>query len=330
MTQASPGTGGKPVGDARAPGITVAAVDVGSNTVRLLIAKVTASGLRRLDRRSVVTRLAEGVDRTGRLHPEAVGRTLDVLATYAGLVAASGCDRVGVIATSAVRDATNRAIFTEPARATMGVPARVLSGEEEAAMAFAGTIGAGVGRPPLLVIDVGGGSTEFVAGSRAVEWAVSVDIGSVRLTERLLPDRPASAAAVAVAYRQVAGLFAAQVQVPHPVGTVVGVGGTFTALAAIHRRLPVHDPQRVHGTVVSAADLEALVQRLASLDLAATRAIPSLDPARAPVLLAGAVVAHAAVRHVGAASVTASEHDILDGLALALVGTVASARPPLA
>lgn len=278
----------------------------------------------------MVTRLAEGVDRTGCLHPEAVARTLDVLASYAELVAAAGCDRVGVIATSAVRDAANRDIFTAPAQATMGVPARVLSGEEEAAMAFAGTIGAGIGPPPLLVIDVGGGSTEFVAGNRAVEWAVSVDIGSVRLTERLLPDRPATTEEVAAAHRHVAGLFAAQVTVPQPVRTVVGVGGTFTALAAIHLRLPVHDPQRVHGTALGAADLDSRVQHLASLDLAATRAIPSLDPARAPVLLAGAVVALAAVRHVGAASVMASEHDILDGLAQALAGAVASPRPPLA
>jgi len=297
----------------------VAAVDVGSNTVRLLIAERSGDGLLRLERRSIVTRLAQGVDRTGRLDPDAVQRSLAALRSLARSIAAAGCDRVGLIATSATREAANRAEFTESAAVVMGVPVVVLTGAEEAAMSFAGTIGGGAGEPPFVVIDLGGGSTEFVAGSDRVERAVSVDMGSVRLTERMLPHRPATPDAVAAADEHVAALFADEVSVPERIGTVIGVGGTFTSLAAIHLGLAAYDPARVHGTVMTTDDLDSLVADLARLDLAATEAIPSLDPARAPVLLGGAVVAAAAVRHTGMADVTVSEYDILDGLSRSLL-----------
>ncbi len=299
----------------------VAAVDVGSNTVRLLVAEVVDGALRRVDRRSTVTRLAQGVDRSGRLDPAAVERSLEAVAVYAAAIGTAGCDRVGVIATSAVRDAANRTEFTEPAHALLGVAPEVLTGTEEAEMSFAGAITGAIGDPPFLVIDLGGGSTEFVHGVDRVESGVSVDIGSVRLTERMLPNRPAPSTAVEAARRYVAGLFTEQVKVTGEIATVIGVGGTFTSLAAIHLGLEEYDPERVHGTVVPVLGFDILVDELARLDLAATAAIPSLDPARAPVLLGGAVVAATAVHHVGAIAVTVSEHDILDGLALSLATT---------
>jgi exopolyphosphatase/guanosine-5'-triphosphate,3'-diphosphate pyrophosphatase len=299
----------------------VAAVDVGSNTVRLLVAEVVDGALRRVDRRSIVTRLAQGVDRSGRLDAAAVERSLEAVEVYAAAIGTAGCDRVGVIATSAVRDAANRAEFTEPAHALLGVTPEVLTGPEEAEMSFAGAITGAIGDPPFLVIDLGGGSTEFVHGADRVESGVSVDIGSVRLTERMLPNRPAPSTAVEAARRYVAGLFTEQVKVTGEIATVIGVGGTFTSLAAIHLGLEEHDPERVHGTVVPVLGFDILVDELARLDLAATAAIPSLDPARAPVLLGGAVVAATAVHHVGAIAVTVSEHDILDGLALSLATT---------
>ena len=298
----------------------VAAIDVGSNTVRLLIADVTDHDLRQVERRSIVTRLAQGVDRSGRLDPDAITRSLAAVSTYADAIAAAGCDKVGVVATSAARDAVNRADFTEPARALVASLPVVLTGPEEAAMSFAGAVSGAVGDPPFLVIDIGGGSTEFVSGTDTVESGVSVDIGSVRLTERMLPDRPATPGGVEAARRHVTALFAAQVTVPEQIGTVIGVGGTYTSLAAIHLSLPTDDPDRVHGTVVPIEGLDRLVDSLSGMDLAAIEAIPSLDPARAPVLLGGAVVAAAAVRHVGAEQVTVSEHDILDGLAMQLAG----------
>jgi exopolyphosphatase/guanosine-5'-triphosphate,3'-diphosphate pyrophosphatase len=301
----------------------VAAVDVGSNTVRLLVADAVDGALRRLDRRSIVTRLAQGVDRSGRLDPAAVERSLDAVEVYAAAIGTAGCDRVGVIATSAVRDAANRSEFTEPAGALLGVAPVVLTGPEEAEMSFAGAVTGAIGEPPFLVIDLGGGSTEFVSGTDRVEWGVSVDIGSVRLTERMLPNRPAPSTAVEAARRHVAGLFAEQVKLPAEIATVIGVGGTFTSLTAIHLGLEEYDSERVHGTVVPVLGLDILVDELARLDPASTAAIPSLDPARAPVLLGGAVVAATAIRHVGAIAVTVSERDILDGLALALVSGTA-------
>ncbi len=300
----------------------VAAIDVGSNTVRLLIADVTEQGLRQVERRSIVTRLAHGVDRTGRLDPDAITRSLAAVSSYADAIAVARCDKVGVAATSAARDAANRTDFTEPARALVASLPVVLTGPEEAAMSFAGAISGAVGEPPFMVIDIGGGSTEFVFGTDTVESGVSVDIGSVRLTERRLPDRPASSEQVEAARDHVAELFAAEVEVPEGIVTVVGVGGTYTSLAAIHLSLSAYDQDRVHGTVVPLDALDRLVRSLSEMDLVATEAIPSLDPARAPVLLGGAVVAAAAVRHVGAEQVTVSEHDILDGLALSLAGDV--------
>lgn len=298
--------------------VRVAAVDIGTNTTRLLIADVVDGGMTRLDRRSIVTRLGQGVDVGRVLAPEAIDRTVAVLGVYGEAIRAAVCQRVRAVATSAVRDGANRDVFLATAATALGAPLEVIGGDEEAALSFAGATTGVSGAPPYLVIDPGGGSTEFVLGVSSPSYAVSVDIGSVRLTERVLPDHPASPHQLAAARRHVDDLLAAAVALPAPPGTVVGVGGTFTSLAAIHLRLATYDPDRVHGTILAAADLGGLAGWLATLTMEQTAGIPSLDPARAPVLLGGAVVAERSARHVGAGSILVSEHDILDGVVLSV------------
>jgi exopolyphosphatase / guanosine-5'-triphosphate,3'-diphosphate pyrophosphatase len=197
----------------------------------------------------------------------------------------------------------------------IGVEPEVVSGEEEAMLSFRGAVWGLPGPLPALVIDPGGGSTEFVVGDRYAR-AVSVDIGSVRLSERRLPDRPASPEQLAAARMHVATLFASVPVVG--VERVIGVGGTFTSLGAIHLGIAQHDRDLVHGTVLRLADLDGVVERLAGLTVQQTAAIPALEPGRAPVLLAGAVVAAEAVRRSGHDEVAVSEADLLDAMAVEL------------
>ena len=297
----------------------VAAGDIGTNSTRLLIAEVAGERVTPLERRVVVTGLGAGVDRAGRLGEAGVARTLEVLAGYAGAARQAGAAALRVVATAAVRAAEDREEFLDRAAAALGVRPEVISGEEEAVLSFEGATSGLVGPAPYLVIDVGGGSTEFVFGTAAPDLAHSVDLGSRRLTERCLPGRPAGPAAVEAARRAAAAAFAA-VGLPGIPGTVVGVGGTYTALAAIALGLPAYDPERVHGAVVTLGGLDALVARLAGMSLAAIAALPSLDPARAPVLLGGAVVGAEALRRSGRDEVVVSEADLLDGIARRLAG----------
>ena len=194
----------------------------------------------------------------------------------------------------------------------------LISGDTEARLSFRGATTSLDGDPPFLVIDPGGGSTEFVFGAGSPDFAVSVDIGSVRLTERLLPDRPAEPVDVVTAAASVEAMFTG-VDLPDVPGTVVGVGGTYTSLGAIALDLPAYDRLQVHGSRLSLDRLTALVAELAAMTVAETAAIPSLDPARAPVLLGGAVVAEAALRRSGAREIVVSEADILDGIAYMLL-----------
>ncbi len=290
----------------------VAAVDVGTNTTRLLIADVAANGsLAWVARRVTVTGLGWGLDRTGRIGEEGMAKTVAVLAEYRRELDAHGVEAVGAVATAATREASNRDQFLSRAEVALGHLPEVVSGEEEAALTFAGVLSDVAGDPPYLVIDPGGGSTEFVLGEGDPSYAVSVKMGSVRLTDRCLPDHPASAEQVAAAAAAAREAFAV-VELPSPPGTVVGVGGTFTALAAI----AADAPEQVHRPVLDAGRLDELVEWLATLTVEETAAIPSLDPARAPVLLGGAVVIREAVRAVGAGSVIVSANDILAGVAL--------------
>jgi len=299
--------------------VRVAAVDIGTNTVRLLVADVTAGGdVTWLHRRAMVTRLGQGVDATGTFSCEAVDRTVAALAELGDEARTRGWRIARAVATSATRDVADRDVFLDRAESVLGFRPEVIDGDEEAALAFAGATMGGGGDPPFLVIDPGGGSTEFVLGDDHPVYAASVDIGSVRLTERSLPRHPAPAGDVAAAGRHVDDLLAAGVRLPHRPQTVIGVAGTFTSLAALHLDLPAYDPDAVHGTVLDADDLKGLVARLALMSIDEVAVLPAIDPGRAPVLLGGAVVAERSLAHVGAPQITVSERDNLDGIAAGL------------
>lgn len=297
----------------------VAAVDIGTNTVRLLIADSDDGRRHTSVRRLVtVTRLGLGVDAERILDPGAVRCTLSVLSEYRSAVTAAKVDAIRAVATSAVRDAADRDAFLDSAEVALGQRPEVIQGGEEARLSFRGVASGVSGEAPLLVIDPGGGSTEFVIGESEPVYAMSIETGSVRLTERHLPAHPADPAHVEAAGDEVDALVGA-VLLPDLPRTVVGVGGTFTSLAAILLRLERYDPAKVHGSTFPAAAFGRLVERLAGLSLAETVAIPSLDPDRAPVLLGGSIVAARALAHVEAQKVTISEADILDGVALSLI-----------
>jgi exopolyphosphatase/guanosine-5'-triphosphate,3'-diphosphate pyrophosphatase len=295
----------------------IGAVDIGTNSMRLLIAEVEDGAVHWLDRRTTVTGLGAGVDATGLLAEEAIRRTVEVLGSYGEAMARAGVSASRAVATSAARDAGNRDDFLHRASAALGTRPDVITGEEEAHLAFIGATHAAVSPAPYTVIDIGGGSTEFVFGAEDVSYRVSVDIGSVRLTDRTLSARPAPSDQLAAAQDQAAHLLAA-VELPGTPNTVIGVAGTFTSLSAISQDLPEYDPGRVHGSVLAVARIAELVLYLSTLSVEETAAIPSLDPARAPVILSGAVVAEEALRRVGATEVLVSEHDSLDGIALDL------------
>jgi len=295
--------------------VRVAVGDIGTNSTRLLLADVAGGRLTPVARRVVVTGLGAGVDREGRLSEEGIGRTLGALAEYQRVAAEAGVQALRMVATAAVRAATaNGQAFLDRAEKVLGVRPEVISGEEEAALTFEGAVGSSAGRPPFLAIDVGGGSTEFVYGTTGPEVAQTVDLGSRRIAERFLPQLPAAPGEVAAA-RRAAGEAFATAALPGVPETVVGTGGTYTALAAIVLGLEAYDPETVHGSVVPLTCLDALTERLAAMTLEETAALPSLDPARAPVLLGGAVAGAEALRRSGREEIVVSEADLLDGIA---------------
>lgn len=295
----------------------VGAIDIGTNTIRLLIADLDDDRLVDVERHTEVVGLGRGVDATGRFDPERVEHALAVLATYAERLRTNRVTQVRAVATSATRDAEDGPEFLGRATAVLGVGPDLISGIDEAALSFRGATAAIPGESPTLVIDPGGGSTEFVFGGAAPEYSVSLDIGSVRLTERLLPERPATPDRVAAAAEEVAEIFGL-VRLPASPARVIGVAGTFTSLAAISLELDAYDRSVVHGSILTMADLDRLVGQLAGLTVEETAAIPSLEPKRAPVLLGGTIVAREAVRVSGRSEALISEADLLDGIAWGL------------
>ena len=298
----------------------VAAVDIGTNSVRMLVAEHLSPDLFHgervswLDRRVVVTRLGQGVDETGALSEEAMGRTVAVLAGFGEAIRAWDVDTAAAVATSATRDAANRDTFLDRAELALGIRPSMITGFEEAALSFMGAT-AGLDRQgEKLVIDIGGGSTEFVFGSTSPSYSTSVDIGSVRLTERSLTERPVSADNLERARRSADDVFES-VALPGEPALSVGTGGTLTSLSAMDLDLTQYDPMAVHASKLRLSSISALVERLALLSIEETAAIPSLDPARAAVLLGGAIVAERALVRLGLESVVISETDILDGIA---------------
>ncbi|WP_244871859.1 Ppx/GppA phosphatase family protein [Catellatospora sp. TT07R-123] len=296
-------------------GDAVAAIDCGTNSIRLLI---TENG-RELAREMHIVRLGAGVDRTGRLDPAAIERTRIALAEYTGLIARHGADRVRMVATSATRDAANAEDFHAMVLATLGRPAEVISGDEEAALSFRGAVDGLPEGGERLVIDIGGGSTEFVRGAREVRAAISMDIGSVRMTERHLPSDPPTAAEAAAAVADIdAAIDRALAAVGAEPATLVGVAGTVTTVAGIALGLESYRPELTHHAVVPLAAVEEITDRLTSLDHAGRAAIGAIHPGRVDVIPAGALILRQIMRRTGSTELVVSEHDILDGIASSL------------
>ena len=301
----------------------VAAIDCGTNSIRLLIADDDPGTGRLTDvaRRSRIVRLGQDVDRTGRLAAEAIERVRVALADYAGLCAELGVERVRMVATSATRDADNRADFRAMVRATLGAEPEVISGREEADLSFTGSLrdlADGTAPPPRVVVDVGGGSTELVLGDRdAARAGYSMDIGSVRLTERHLHDDPPTAEQVAAAEADIrAALAVAGREVPvDRARSLIGVSGSVTTVASLALGLDAYDPYRVHHARIPAED----VRRVAAHLLGSTRAQRAehtvINAGRVDVIAAGALILREVIDAVGVGEVVASGYDILDGLA---------------
>jgi exopolyphosphatase / guanosine-5'-triphosphate,3'-diphosphate pyrophosphatase len=299
----------------------VAAIDCGTNSIRLLVADLPPDGgpLSDVTRRMEIVRLGQGVDRTGELAPEAIERTRVALAGYAAEIERLGAERVRMVATSASRDARNAEDFREMVRATLGVPPEVVTGDEEARLSFTGAVR---GLPPArnLVVDIGGGSTEFVTGVSTVDSALSVDIGCVRLTERHLHGDPPTPTEVALA---TADIEAAVDRALAAVGgaaadRVVGLAGSVTTVVAIALNLRRYEPERIHHAEVSTADVARVTGELLGMARARRLAIPVMHPGRADVIGAGALILRIILERAGAPAVVASEHDILDGIAWSL------------
>ncbi len=301
----------------------VAAIDCGTNSVRLLVAEQGTGGMVDLDRRLILTRLGQGVDATGRFHPDALARTLAAFAEYAKAIDEFGADRVRLVATSAARDASNREEFFAGARRLLGVDAEIISGDEEAELSFRGALTALPDvAEPALVMDIGGGSTELVLGGGGaqlhIDHGTSLDIGSVRVRERFLAGDPPAPAQVEAAAGYIDSLLDGSGIDFGTVATWIGVGGTATSLSALNQRLPAYDRARVHASVMTRDELHALTHQLLTSTVAQVRELPSMHPKRADVICAGALIADRVGRRVPT-DLTISESDILDGLALGLL-----------
>jgi exopolyphosphatase / guanosine-5'-triphosphate,3'-diphosphate pyrophosphatase len=309
----------------------LAAMDVGTNSTRLLVADVDGGRVvAEHAREMIITRLGKGVDRTGRLDPAALRRTLDVLAGYAATCRRLGVQHRRVVATSATRDAGNRQEFLDGVRALLGVGAEVLSGREEAATAYRGATHDLPGGGRTLVVDIGGGSTELILGTRSIgnpEAMVSLDLGCVRLYERHLRSDPPTAAEVAALRADAAAQLARVTETLDPASAerVVGVAGTITTVTAIGLGLDAYDPARIHRAALSAAEIAGVAEKLAAMTVAERAAIPVMAKGREDVIAAGALLLDELVRTFGFQRVIASETDILDGVLLGLADRVGRA-----
>ena len=309
----------------------VAAVDCGTNSIRLLIAQPNPDGtLTEISRRNTIVRLGQGVDETGRFNPDAIERTRAALEDYTAEMKREGVTRVRMVATSATRDAANRdEFFTMTAdllgRIQAGVRAEVISGEEEAALSFTGaTLDIDPARGPFCVIDLGGGSTEFVVGDRAgISDSTSTRMGCVRLTERFMRSDPPTEAETEETRQYVRGILRGVAPMLDGVGTFVGCAGTFTTLSALTQGLGAYDPARIHMSELLFDDLLTTTTTLRAQTAAERRENPVMHPGRADVIAAGAVVVEeilaVAGERAGQRAIVISEKDILDGIVAGLV-----------
>jgi exopolyphosphatase/guanosine-5'-triphosphate,3'-diphosphate pyrophosphatase len=296
--------------------MNVAAVDIGTNSVRLLI---TDGDGRELVRHMRITRLGQGVDVARTLHEDAIARTVEVLASYREDIERHQVERVRATATSAARDAKNSQEFFDRAERALGHRPELIAGEEEAELSFRGATD-GLKEPaPYLVIDIGGGSTEFVLGAQHPEQVISVNMGCVRMAERHLKSDPATRDELEATFADVRELLA-EVRQKVEVGranTVVGLAGTITALAYLQRGLKKYAPAETHRTWLTRADVERAFEKLAQADLTQRRAL-LIEPKRAEVIVGGAAVLVTLMRELAIEKLLVSESDILDGLAASL------------
>jgi exopolyphosphatase/guanosine-5'-triphosphate,3'-diphosphate pyrophosphatase len=299
----------------------VAVVDLGTNTTRLLVADVEDRVVTEVDRRNEITRLGEGVDSGGRLVEPAMERVFRVVGEYRRAIDELGAERSIAVATSAVRDASNGERFVAELRERYGIEPRIISGDEEAHLTFTGaTLERPTGGDPLMVLDIGGGSTEFVIGrpGSAPSFNVSTQAGSVRQTERHLHHDPPTAGEMDELRAEIRDIVETSVpeDVRRSVGDGVAVAGTPTSMAAIDQQLEPYDPSRVHGYRVSLEACERITAMLASLPEPKRRGVTGLHPERAPTIVAGAVILVESMRSFGLDGIDVGEHDILYGAAL--------------
>jgi exopolyphosphatase/guanosine-5'-triphosphate,3'-diphosphate pyrophosphatase len=314
------------------PADRVAVIDCGTNTIRLLVADPDGhGGLIDRDRRMEIVRLGQGVDATGQFHPDALQRTFAATERYAAAISELEVPqrRIRFVATSASRDVSNRDEFFAGIRQRLGVEPQVITGDEEARLSFTGALSGAraadrMPEDPVLVVDIGGGSTELIIGSGdgSLQQAVSLDIGSVRVTERFWTADPPGRDDLDRATEHIDRLLTDTAPDVSAVRTWIGVAGTLTTLAAIHLGLTEYDRSQVDGHRIPVADVAGLSERLAGSTVEQIRAIGSVHPQRADVITAGALIAARIAARVGTPELIVSEADILDGAALDVLATV--------
>ena len=299
----------------------VAAIDCGTNSIRLLIADIDGNNFREVVRDMEIVRLGQGVDETGQFHPDAIARTLAAVDKFAAEIAKRGVEKIRFCATSATRDATNRNLFVDGVRERLGIELEVISGDEEAALSFAGAIkDLDPSKGPFLVVDIGGGSTEFVFGTSTVEAARSVNIGCVRMTERHFASDPATPEQIEAARSDIqAAIAQAAAVVPiTKAKTLVAVAGTATTVAAAALDLPEYDRYAIHLSRISAQQTHDAATMFATSSREQRLALGYMHPGRVDVIAAGSLVLSEIMKATGASEFVASESDILDGMAFSL------------
>ena len=299
----------------------VGVIDCGTNSIRLLIADIEGTTFREVTRQMQVVRLGQGVDETNQFHPDALERTFAAVDLYAAELARRGVEKIRFCATSATRDATNRNIFIDGVKERLGIEPEVISGDEEARLSFAGaTREFNRTDGPFLVVDIGGGSTEFVLGTDTVESAISVNIGCVRMTERHFHNDPPTADEVALARRDIQNaidIASASVDIKSA-KTLVCVAGTATTVAAAALNLLEYDRHAIHLSRISADQVHQVSNNFLTMTRDERAALGYMHPGRVDVITAGALVLSKIVKATGAKEFVASENDILDGMAWSL------------
>jgi len=299
----------------------VAAIDCGTNSIRLLIADIHENSFKEVVRRMEVVRLGQGVDKNKAFDPAAIERTLKVTQEYADLIAAKGVERVRFCATSATRDATNRQLFIDGVRNILGIEPEVIPGTEEAALSFMGATTELHGSDgPFLVVDIGGGSTEFVLGTTAVSAAKSVNIGCVRMAERHLNQQPPTSDSISAATGDIDAAIASAAEdvAIKSAQTLICVAGTATTVAAAALGLTEYDRYSIHLSRIPAARVHEVAEMFQSMTRDEIAALGYMHPGRVDVITAGSLVLSRVLHATGAKEFVASESDILDGIAWGL------------